>query len=88
MPRFERREGRLQVFLHREEGEDLAPLGYVGNAERRTLERFESCDVLSIELDASGRDRSLARKRPQQRRLADAVPAEHAGDLADGRLEA
>ena len=38
---FERREGRLQVFLHREEGENLAPLRYVGNAERRTLEGFE-----------------------------------------------
>ena len=46
---------------------------------------FSRAMSLALEQDAAARDRPMACNGAQQRRLADAVAAEHAGDLADGR---
>src|SRR5262249_2348762 len=74
-------------FLDGEQRKDLAALRHVGNAPSCPLYRSQMRDVVAFEQDVSGADRVLPDQRAQQTGLADAVTAEHAGDLADLGLE-
>src|SRR3984957_1939599 len=83
----QRRKTGSQIFLDREQGKDFAALRHIGDAAPRPLRRFERGDVAALPGDGAAAHRLLAGQRIEQARFADAVPAEHAGDLARLRLE-
>ena len=72
----------LEVLAHGQEREDLAPLRHIGDAAPRPLIGLHAGDILPVEQDAAPAHRLVADDGPEQRALADAVAAEHAGDLA------
>src|SRR5580658_5928269 len=78
----QRRETGAQIFLDREEGKDFAALRHIGDAAPRPLWRPQRGDVAAFPGDGTAAHRLLAGQRVEQAGLADAVPAEHAGDLA------
>ena len=63
-------------------GKISRPCGTIGDAAPRALIGLQACDVLAVEQDRAAGDRLLADDGAQQAGLADAVAAEHAGDLA------
>ena len=77
----------LEIFLHGHLRENVAAFRDMRQSELRKLVRFKSRDILSGEKDAPGRDVDQPRNRPQQRGLADAVPAEQRDDLAWADIE-
>ena len=77
----------LQVLAHGEQGEDLAALRHVRDAAARPVVGFQARDVAPVERDRARGDRPVTDDRAHQRGLADAVAAEHAGDLALPRLD-
>ena len=79
---LERPEAGLEIFLHRQQRKDLAALRHEADAAPRALVGFQPGDVVAVERDRAARNRVLADHRAQQRGLADAVAAEHAGHLA------
>jgi hypothetical protein len=83
----ERRETGLEVFLDGKQRKDLAALRHDRDAAARTLIRTQLGDVLLAEHDRALADRVLPGDGAQQAGLADAVAAEHAGDLAGLGLE-
>src|SRR5580700_7886771 len=83
----QRRETGAQIFLDREEGKDFAALRHIGDAAPRPLRRFERGDVAAFPGDGAAAHRLLAGQRIEETGLADAVPPQHAGDLARLRLE-
>src|SRR5262249_38886360 len=77
----------FEVFFHREQWKNLAALRHEADALARTLVRPKAGDVGAIEHDRAGCNRILPNQRAQQRGLADAVAAQHAGHLAGLGLE-
>jgi len=73
---------RCEVLLDGEQREDVAALRHIGDAAARALVRLQRRDVVAFPDDAAGAHRMLADQRAQEAGLADAVAAEHAGDLA------
>src|SRR5262245_3745837 len=59
-----------KVFLHRELGKNLAPLGNAGNAGCDDPVRRQVCDVGAVEHDAAGARRRQSEDRAYQGRLA------------------
>ena len=82
---LERRKTGPQVFLHREQRENLASLRHIGNAAPHALDRGKLCDIGAVELNRAGAHRVLTDQRAQQAGLADAVAAQH-GHLSPFRL--
>ena len=80
-------EAGLQVLLDGQQREDLAALRHQRDAAPGALDRGQAGDVLALPLDPAGRRPDLAHDGAQRAGLADAVAAEHAGDLADHRGE-
>ncbi len=80
---FDRGKAGLQVFLDREQREDLAALGHVGDAVARPAVGGPGADLVALPFDAPGERRMLAGDGAQQAGLAHAVAPEHAGHLAD-----
>src|SRR5262249_59071290 len=80
-------ESGLEILLDREQWKDLAPLRHIGDAAPRPLVGLEPGDVRALPPNAAAAHRVLADERAQQARLADAVAAEHAGDLAGDGLQ-
>src|SRR5262245_12038797 len=78
----ERREPGLEVFLHGEQGKDLAALRHIGDAAARPLVGLEAGNVGAVEMDGAAAHRMLADQRPQQAGLAHPVAAEHTSHLA------
>src|SRR5580704_5088629 len=78
----QRRETGAQIFLDREQRKDFAALRHIGDAAPRPLRRLQRGDVVAFPGDGAAAHRLLAGQRIEEARLADAVPAEHAGDLA------
>ena len=76
-----------QVVAHRQPAEDLAALRHVADAGAHPVVRRRARDVLAGQRDAAALHGDAAHQAFQQRRLADAVAAEHDGDLADLRFE-
>ena len=76
-----------QVLAHGQQREDFAPLRHVANAAARAHVGRQPADLLVHPGDRARCDRLLADDGAQQRRLADAVAAEHAGDAADRGLQ-
>ncbi len=76
-----------QVLADGEAGEDLAALRHVADAAADPLVRRLVGDVVAVEQHPARAHRHHAHQALQQRRLADAVAAEHDRDLADPRLE-
>ena len=72
----------LEVLAHGQQREDLAALRHIGDAAPRPLVGLHARDVLAVEQDAAAAHRLVADDGAKQRALADAVAAEHAGDLA------
>ena len=83
----ERRKAGLEIFPHREQRKNFAPLRNVGDAAARPFVGRKRRDVGAIEADRAARHRMLAGKRIEQARLADPVAAEDARDFAGLRLE-
>ncbi len=83
----DRREAGLEVLLHRQQREDLAALRNIGDAAPGAGMRRQPGDVAVLPEDAAARDRLVPDDRAQQRGLADAVAAEHAGDAPGLGLE-
>src|SRR6476620_11960362 len=79
---LERPKSGLQILLDRQQRKNLAALRHEADAGPRALVRFEAGDVVPLKGDRTARYRVLPDHRAQQRGLADAVAAEHAGDLA------
>src|SRR5580698_6023436 len=82
----QRRKTGAQIFLDCEQRKDFPPLRHVSDAAPRPLRRFERGDVVALPDDGAAAHRLLAGQRVEQAGFADAVPAEHAGDLARLRL--
>src|ERR1700722_12704994 len=78
----QRRKPGAQIFLDREQRKDFAALRHIGDAAPRPLRRFQRGDVVAFPGDGAAAHRLLAGQRVEEAGLADAVPAEHAGDLA------
>ena len=76
-----------QIFLDRQAGEDLAPLRNVADTAADPLVRRLHADVDAVEVDAARAHGHDAHQAFQQRRLANAVAAEHDRDLAHRRFE-
>jgi hypothetical protein len=72
----------LQILLHGEEGEDLAPLRHVADADAGAVLRREGGEILAGPFDAARLRALQPNDRAHQRGLADAVAAEDAGDAA------
>ena len=83
-----RREAHQQILFDRQAREDLAALGHVADAERRPVVGWQRGDVHAVEADAAGGDRQQSHQAPQQRGLADAIPAEQRGAGARSDLDA
>src|SRR6185436_2697647 len=79
---LERPEAGLEIFFHRQQRKNLAALRHEADTGPCALVRFETGDVVTFKGDRAARYRILADHRTQQRGLADAVAAEHAGHLA------
>jgi hypothetical protein len=77
-----------QVVAHREQREDLAPLGHVGEAEAHDPPRVLAGDLAAVEAHAAAQRLDDAGDGLEDRRLAGTVAAEHRGDLAAPHLEA
>jgi hypothetical protein len=71
----------LEVFAHRQQREDHAPLRHVADAHLRQPVRGQDRQVLTIEAERAARARMVAGNGLHQRGLADAVGAHHAGDF-------
>ena len=83
----DRGEPGFQVLLDRQQGKDLAALRHVGDPAFRPRVRRQFADVLVLPQDAAAGDRLMADDGAKQRRLADPVAAEHAGDAAGLRRD-
>src|SRR5580700_6129542 len=83
----QRRKTGAQIFLDREQRKDFAALRHIGDTAPRPLRRLQRGDVAALPGDGAAAHRLLAGQRVEQAGLADAVPAEHAGDLAGLRFE-
>src|ERR1700688_4049824 len=81
------RETGAQIFLDGEQRKDFAALRHIGDAAPRPFRRFQRGDVAAFPGDGAAAHRLLAGQRIEEARLADAVPPQHAGDLARLRLE-
>src|SRR6185295_969112 len=79
---LERPKSGLQILLDRQQRKNLAALRHEADSGPRALVRFEAGDVMTLQRDRTARYRVLPDHRAQQRGLADAVAAEHAGHLA------
>ncbi len=75
-------EAGLEILLHRQQGEYLAALGTKAMPRRPALVGAHAGDVLAVEQDLAAADGLVADDGAQQRALAHAVAAQHAGDLA------
>jgi hypothetical protein len=77
----------LEVLAHRQGGEDVALLRHEGHAERADLAGPPPLDEGVAEAHAAAAGRQHAGDDLEQRRLAGAVGADHAHDLARPDLE-
>ena len=77
-----RDEPETQVVHHGDVGEDLTALGHVADAKVRAPVDAHPRDVVTLEGDRAAPGRGEADDALQEGRLADAVPPEHAFDLA------
>src|SRR5262245_1763112 len=75
-------EAGFEILLHREQGKDLAALRHIGDAALGAFERFEACDVSTLEQYLAAPRLELPDDGAQERRLADAIAAKEAADLA------
>ena len=82
-----RRQAEAKVLLDRQLGEDAPALGHERNAAARDLLGRAADERLAAEPDVAADDRSDAHDRVQGRRLAGAVRADQADDLAGADLE-
>ena len=72
----------MEILAYRQVRKDPAPLGDVAKTKPCPAGHAEARDVGLIKADGAVRRRQLANQRAQQGRLAHAVVAEHADDLA------
>src|SRR5215831_11122505 len=86
-PRQRGEPGR-QILQNREAWKDLAALRHQRQTGARTLVRRKVVEEPILPADAAGADRLESADRPQETGLADAVPAENAGDLTLSRSQA
>src|SRR6185437_5206859 len=71
-----------EIFEHGEARKNLAALRHQCEAAPRALVRLERRNVSALPHDLAGADRLQPNHRAHEAGLADAVPAEHAGDAA------
>src|SRR3954471_10145334 len=79
--------GDEQVLLDRQVVEQLDRLERAHEPAPRSHVRAQAGDVVSVERDAAARGRVIAGERVDRRRLAGAVGADQADDLARGHLQ-
>ena len=76
-----------QVFLDRQRAEHAAALGHHREALAHELERGRAGDALAVVADRAGLDRLQAADALERRRLAGAVRADQAHELALADVE-
>ena len=69
--------GDVEIFLHRQGGENLALLRHPADARERSAMRRAPRYICAAPSDAAARDLRIAHDGEHQRRFADAVSAEH-----------